>query len=220
MEQAELGFNIVEKLLALTLLGTEWVLWLLLALSVISIAIMLERAIFFSRIRLDYTRFTKRLNRLLADEDIDGAKKLCEESQSLESQMVLQGLNHAELGVVAMAGSMEGFRIGEKQKLDRGLVVLGTLGNNAPFIGLFGTVVGIIIAVNNLAKDIDGGFAVVMAGISEALVATAIGLLVAIPAVIAFNFFNRIVKRIMANSEAISRVVLTYFHEQQGVEKP
>ena len=79
---------------------------------------------------------------------------------------------------------MEGFLIGEKQKLDRGLIVLGTLGNNAPFIGLFGTVIGIIKAFNDLANSPEGGPSVVMNGISEALVATAVGLLVAIPAVI------------------------------------
>ena len=110
-----------------------------------------------------------------------------------------------------MRESMEGYLIGERQFLDRGLVVLGTLGNNAPFIGLFGTVLGIIMAFNDLAANPDGGPSVVMAGISEALVATAVGLLVAIPAVIAFNGFNRMIKRRMANAEAIKKLVLSHY---------
>ena len=99
-----------------------------------------------------------------------------------------------------MEQSMDGYVAGQRQKLDQGLVVLGTLGNNAPFIGLFGTVIGIIKAFHDLASAPQGGPSVVMSGISEALVATAVGLMVAIPAVIAYNTFQRIVKSHMANS--------------------
>jgi biopolymer transport protein ExbB len=84
------------------------------------------------------------------------------------------------------------------------------LGNNAPFIGLFGTVIGIIQAFHNLAANPAGGPAVVMAGISEALVATAVGLVVAIPAVVAYNGFLRVVKRRVANAEAVKRIILTH----------
>ncbi len=207
-------FNIVEKLLGLTLLGTEWVLWLLLALSVVSIAIMIERIIFFLRIRINFGQFSERLAKYLGDGDISGAKAMCEQSPALESQVVLRGLQNVDKGEAAMEGSMEGYLVGEKQKLDRGLMILGTLGNNAPFIGLFGTVIGIIMAVSSLSKNLDGGFALVMAGISEALVATAVGLMVAIPAVVAFNFFNRMVKRRVSNSEAVSRLTMTYFRSK------
>lgn len=109
-----------------------------------------------------------------------------------------------------MEGSMNGYMAGYKYKLDRGLVVLGTLGNNAPFIGLFGTVIGIIKAFHDLSAHPEGGPAVVMAGISEALVATAVGLMVAIPAVIAFNTFTRLVKTKMARAQALAQTVLTY----------
>ena len=109
-----------------------------------------------------------------------------------------------------MASSMEGFAVGERHKLDRGLVVLGTLGNNAPFIGLFGTVIGIIQAFHDLSSDPEGGASVVMGSISEALIATAVGLLVAIPAVIAFNSFNRVVKKHMANIQSLIKVILSF----------
>jgi biopolymer transport protein ExbB/TolQ len=79
--------------------------------------------------------------------------------------------------------------------LERGLVVLGTIGSTAPFVGLFGTVLGIIRAFSDLAGDTGAGPSVVAAGVSEALVATAAGLFVAIPAVIAYNFFVRSARR-------------------------
>jgi biopolymer transport protein ExbB/TolQ len=207
-------FNIVEKLLGLTLLGTEWILWLLIVLSIVSIAIMIERLFFFSKMRIDFQSFSRALVKSLIDNDIESAKRLCESKMSLESQVVLRGLSYREKGVKAMEESMEGFLIGEKQVLDRGLMILGTLGNNAPFIGLFGTVIGIIMAFNDLASNPAGGPSVVMAGISEALVATAVGLIVAIPAVIAYNGFNRIVKRHYANAEAVMRLILSHHQKQ------
>ena len=214
MEQAATsGFNIVEKLLGITLLGTEWILWLLIVLSVVSVAIMIERIFFFLKIRVDFQEFSNELTKALLRNDSDGTRRLCERSQSLESQVVLRGLEYQDKGPKAMRESMEGFLIGERQVLDRGLVVLGTLGNNAPFIGLFGTVIGIIMAFKSLSLNTAGGPAVVMAGISEALVATAVGLMVAIPAVIAFNAFNRIIKRHYANAEAVMKLLLSHHTE-------
>jgi biopolymer transport protein ExbB len=207
-------FNIVEKLLGLTLIGTEWVLWLLIVLSVISVSIMIERIFFFLRMRLDFTQFSRDLTKHLLDDDLEAAKKLCERHPALETQVCLRGFEYSNRGVKAMRESMEGYLIGQRQTLDRGLMILGTLGNNAPFIGLFGTVVGIIVAFKDLSSNPAGGPSVVMAGISEALVATAIGLVVAIPAVIAFNAFNRVVKRHLQNAEAVMKLVLSHRTER------
>ena len=107
----------------------------------------------------------------------------------------------------------------ERRKLERGLAFLGTLGNNAPFVGLFGTVVGVIHAFEELGHAAPGHGAsaagqvasqAVMASIAEALVATAIGLLVALPAVAAYNYFQRRVNGILAGSEVLSNLVLAY----------
>jgi biopolymer transport protein ExbB len=209
-QAAGTGFNIVEKLLGLTLIGTEWVLWLLIVASVVSVTIILERLVFFMRTRVDFQRFADSLTKCLVDNDLGAAKRICEQHPALETQVVLRGLENAAKGELAMRESMEGYLVGHRQVLDRGLVVLGTLGNNAPFIGLFGTVVGIIIAFHDLASNPAGGPQVVMAGISEALVATAIGLVVAIPAVIAFNGFNRVIKRRFANAEAVMKLLLSH----------
>jgi biopolymer transport protein ExbB len=204
-------FNIVDKLLAIVSLGSEWVLWLLLALSVISLGVIVERLIYYARIRLDFVNFSREVTRRLIDNDIDGIKGVCSTSQSIESQTILKGLEYKDRGVEAMDQSMTGFLFGEKQKLDHGLVILGTLGSNAPFIGLFGTVIGIIQAFSDLATNPAGGPSVVMAGISEALIATAVGLIVAIPAVIAFNGFQRVVRRKLSNAEAMKGLVIAHF---------
>jgi len=208
--QANEGFDLVQKLLGITALGTSWVLWLLIILSIVSLAVIFERSLFFYKMRLDMTLFVEKLTKFLESSDWESVKKLCEESPALACQTVLRGVEARGRGAHAMDESMTGYMIGQRQKLDHGLVILGTLGNNAPFIGLFGTVLGIIIAFRDLALNPQGGATVVMRGISEALIATAVGLMVAIPAVIAYNFFQRLVKRHISNADAISRLVLSH----------
>jgi biopolymer transport protein ExbB len=207
---SEHGFDIVQKLLGITALGTEWVLWLLIALSIVSFAVIIERGIYFWKMKLDMTSFTDQLTKALESSDWDQVKNICESSPALACQTVLRGVAARQRGSHAMEESMTGFLIGQRQKLDHGLMILGTLGNNAPFIGLFGTVLGIIIAFRDLALNPQGGAAVVMRGISEALIATAVGLIVAIPAVVAYNFFQRLVKRHISTAEALSRLVLSH----------
>ena len=112
-------------------------------------------------------------------------------------------------GADAVSEAMASAKSRLRLDLERNLGVLGTLGNNAPFIGLFGTVLGIIKAFADLARNQGGGAAAVMAGISEALVATAVGLLVAIPAVVAFNYFQGRVRRALGRVDAMAHLILS-----------
>ena len=107
-----------------------------------------------------------------------------------------------------VAAALEGAKARERLRLERNLAFLATLGSNAPFIGLFGTVLGIIKAFHDLAGSQAGGPSVVMAGISEALVATAVGLMVAIPAVVAFNYFSRRVRCSMAQVDWVAQLAI------------
>jgi biopolymer transport protein ExbB len=200
--------NITEKFLAFTLFGAEWVLWLLIGLSVISVAIMIERAWYFITHAVDVNELSSDLRRLLGAGKLQEAKARTKSSESVVLQVVAAGLEQVERGSDAVAETMLGEKAQVKMRLERRLAFLGTLGNNAPFIGLFGTVLGIIKAFHDLAGNQAGGVAVVMAGISEALVATAVGLMVAIPAVIGYNFFNRRVKANIADIDALAHVVL------------
>ena len=205
--------NIVETLLGMTALGAEWVLWLLLALSVLSIAVMLERLVFFNKIKLDYTSFSQHLINTLNLDNLEAAINLCSKysaNKSPAATVALKGLEQFGSSRETIRGTMTGYIAGIRTSLDQGLVILGTLGNNAPFIGLFGTVIGIIQAFSDLAANPQGGPTVVMNGISEALVATAVGLLVALPAVITFNFFNKVVRKHLTNTEATIELIMTY----------
>jgi biopolymer transport protein ExbB len=200
----EKQFNIVEELLQMTLLGTEWILWLLIILSVVSIAIAVERMWFFLRQGRLKQEVIEDFYGKLRSRDYNGASELVSNyPNSLEAKVALEGLNHREGGLGSIQESTTAYLLRQRKVLDRGLVVLATLGNNAPFIGLFGTVLGIIKAFHDLGTNPAGGATVVMAGISEALVATAIGLLVAIPAVIAFNYFQRQIKVIATDAQAM-----------------
>ncbi|HYX32709.1 MAG: MotA/TolQ/ExbB proton channel family protein [Pseudobdellovibrionaceae bacterium] len=197
-------FNIVEELLQMTLLGTEWVLWLLIILSVVSIAIAVERFWFFMRQGRLRQEVIEDFYARVRNRDYTGASELVSNyPNSLEAKVALEGLNHRDGGLGSIQESTTAYLLRQRKVLDRGLVVLATLGNNAPFIGLFGTVLGIIKAFHDLGTNPAGGATVVMAGISEALVATAIGLLVAIPAVIAFNYFQRQIKVIATDAQAM-----------------
>lgn len=197
-------FSIVEQLLNMTLLGTEWILWLLLILSVVSIAIGVERFWFFARQKRLNNDTIEQFYRNLRDRDFGAALALCQQHpESLEAKVALEGVTHREAGINSMQEAMHGWLMRERKDLDRGLVVLATLGNNAPFIGLFGTVIGIIKAFHDLGLNPAGGASVVMAGISEALVATAVGLMVAIPAVIAFNYFQRRIRILTTDAQAM-----------------
>ncbi|HVV53248.1 MAG TPA: MotA/TolQ/ExbB proton channel family protein, partial [Polyangia bacterium] len=119
------------------------------------------------------------------------------------------GIGELDRGADAVSETMAGVKAHLRVELERHLGVLGTLGNNAPFIGLFGTVLGIIKAFADLSRNQTGGTGAVMSGISEALVATAVGLMVAIPAVVAFNVFQGRVRRAMAEVDAMAHRVLS-----------
>jgi biopolymer transport protein ExbB len=200
--------RITEHLLSFTLLGSEWVLWLLILLSILSVAIMVERGIAMSGRLLDFEALSGKLHKALATSDFKAARDLLGEPRSPEVRVALIGLDELPRGTTAAVEAMASARSRERLMLENHLGILGTLGNNAPFIGLFGTVLGIIKAFADLAKNQGGGAAVVMSGIAEALVATAVGLLVALPAVVAYNIFQGRIRRTMGRVDAMAHMIL------------
>lgn len=211
--------NLVEWLQHLmTNFGAAWVMWLMIGLSVASVTIMLERGWFYYSIRDDIPGLAQSLRDRLRDDNLDGALTLLEKSPSAEAAVVVAGLREADRGVKAAEKAMRGAAALQKMKLERRLAFLGTLGNNAPFIGLFGTVIGVVQAFEQLGKQgmstaqAASGAAptAVMSAIAEALVATAVGLAVAIPAVAAYNFYQRHTRAVLGNTDALSNVLLAY----------
>jgi biopolymer transport protein ExbB len=201
--------RLTERILGFTLLGSEWVLWLLIGLSLLSVAIMVERGIFLAAGRVDFESLGKELLSFLKDGDAAGARKALGGQRAPESQVAAAGLEQYDRGAEAMSEAMASVKSRLRLDLERNLGVLGTLGNNAPFIGLFGTVLGIIKAFADLAHNQTGGAAAVMSGISEALVATAVGLMVAIPAVIAYNYFQGRVRGSLGRVDAMAHLILS-----------
>jgi biopolymer transport protein ExbB len=187
----------------LALVGDVWVLWILLAASVASISVILERWWSFRSSKINFPKFLEDLGRRLDANDSAGARQVARSQAGVEAKVALAGLVNLSKGSASVEEAMTSRLVLEKTQLEKNLIVLGTLGNNAPFVGLFGTVLGIIKAFNDLAVSGSSGASVVMSGVSAALVATAFGILVAIPAVIANNYFQSRLRRISANAQSL-----------------
>ncbi|MEW6658920.1 MAG: MotA/TolQ/ExbB proton channel family protein [Thermodesulfobacteriota bacterium] len=211
--------DLTKMMLNLALGGGTWVLVLLIILSIASVAVMLERARTFYRGRFAEEAFISEVEPLLEKGAWPEAAARCETAPGFEPQVLLAGLSQVHRSRQAAEEAMEAERIRLGQVLERHLGFLGTMGANAPFIGLFGTVLGIIHAFKDMALCEGGGGPAVMSGIAEALVATAVGLLVAIPAVMAYNFFHRRLHAIMERSRRLSGILLTYLHGPAPTEK-
>jgi biopolymer transport protein ExbB/TolQ len=206
---------LTELFLKFALIGAEWVMWVLVILSFISGLIMLERGIFFGKRKVDVDQLRLKLSDYLDAKDFKKAAQLLKANDSMEARVVLFGLRHHERGSEAVEDLMSGALATEKTRYERGLTFLGTVGNNAPFIGLFGTVLGIIGAFDNLSEGSEEAARQVMSAISEALVATGVGLLVAIPAVIAFNIFKSRMKKSVAQTDLLGRTLLSHMRGGQ-----
>jgi biopolymer transport protein ExbB len=222
--------NLVEWLQRIMVgFGAAWVMWLMIGLSVVSVAIILERIWFFHSLGDDLVVLQRDLRSSL-DESIAKAMKRMEASPSAEAAVVTAGLVMADRGAEAAEEAMAGAQALERMKLERRLAYLGTLGNNAPFIGLFGTVIGVVGAFDALGQQAKMPAAqaaasamapqAVMSSIAEALVATAVGLIVAIPAVAANNYFQRRIKSTMANTEALTRILLAHLKSEPAASAP
>ena len=194
----------------LELLKTSFTLSLLAAASVVFLAFTLERWFFFRKIRLNVPRFWESLRSLLEKGRFEEALNLCEKSGGPVASVAKAAIGSRSLSREQIEELVLAVRLEERHKLENYLGILGTLGNTAPFIGLFGTVVGIIKAFRDLALSGSGGPSVVAAGIAEALVATAGGLAVATPSVIFYNYFLRRVKTCSVAMETTQKRVLAF----------
>ncbi len=203
---------IVERLLKVALLGSSWVLYLLLGLSVVSFSTMFERFLYFRKHRTDFDALRRQLRKHLQDEDLDSAEKLLEKSPAIEARVALEGLRWAAGGPGAMSDAVDSELSRVKTELERGLNLLGTLGNNAPFVGLLGTVLGVIISFHALGDAGQNTQAMggVMAGIAEALVATGVGLFVALPAVVAYNIVQKRIGEVEAGALSLTKLLTAY----------
>jgi biopolymer transport protein ExbB len=204
--------NLTSAFVDFAQLGANWVLWLLIALSVISVGVMIDRALWLRTRDTDTERFVRELKGAFDRGEIDRLQTKYMDDAAIPIQVGLRGLAARDKGAEAVAEAMHGERARWRRAADRNLIVLGTLGNNVPFVGLFGTVLGVINAFQHLAMKAANAEQETLQNIAEALSATAIGLMVAIPAVIAFNFFSRKVRVIMGGADEVAHAVLSLVH--------
>jgi biopolymer transport protein ExbB/TolQ len=189
--------------------GSRWVLWLMLGLSLAALAVIIERVWFFVQERPPRELIAGAL-KLLNTKGPAAALKALSGARSMEAAVARVCLTHAADGAAAVEEHKAAILEEERLRHEKRIAFLGTLGNNAPFVGLFGTVLGIIRAFHDLASASVQGTQAVMSGIAEALVATGIGLLVALPAVATYNAFIRRVETSVAASEATAHSILAY----------
>lgn len=202
-----------HKLMSLALGGGEWVLWVLVALSVLCLGIAVERAIFGAINRSPQDALEHAFAAFFESRDAGALQTALNGMRGAEARVLSAGLSaHDAGGIPAAEEAIAGTLTYERLRMERGLIVLGTTGSNAPFFGLFGTVLGIIKAFHELSLETAEAASSVMAGISEALVATAIGLLVAIPAVILYNTFQRRNKEMLSRLESLCHLMLSRLH--------
>lgn len=198
--------DIIATLNALANFGATWVMWVLVVLSVLGLAVVVERGIVYVTSRDDIQRLRLALTDALEHDKLNEARHKLEESPSYEARIVAAALRSTDASgaVERMAAATSLARL----DMERNLAFLGTVGNNAPFVGLLGTVIGIVRAfhaLNASTGQVTGGL---MAEIGEALTATAIGLLVALPAVAFFNLFQRLIHARLCRAEALGNDVL------------
>jgi biopolymer transport protein TolQ len=205
---------LTEKIFTVAQNGAEAILWLLLALSVFSVAIIIERYWTLKTYKAQSDKVKNQLLESLRTNNLMELEEVNRDKETLEGRVLSHVFKHIkENGTAGVEEIINSHIIFERQKMEKSLNFLATLGSNAPFIGLLGTVLGIMKAINDLGLSAgvsQSSGSAIMSGIAEALVATAVGLFVAIPAVIAFNYFQKQVRYVIQNLEGLKELCLAY----------
>jgi biopolymer transport protein ExbB len=166
-----------------------FIMYPLVICSVLATIVLVERGILLFGARKRGRKLAREVLGLVRCGELEAARKRCEKTSLPLGPVLAAGIDRA--GTSLPAGpAVDRARAAAGLELKRGLWILGTIGASAPFVGLFGTVVGIIKSFHEIAKTGQGGFATVAAGISEALIATGAGIAVAVLAFAANNFFQ------------------------------
>ncbi len=224
-----MSFNPIELWGKMTIIA-QGVVVLLLIMSVYSLTIAFERFLYYRKARNQSVAYAKMVTAFLKQDKlqdaIDASKKF---KNSHVARVLSAGLYEFSHDIKSGGSSIKGHdmieaaeRAIEREALvttadmKKGLSGLATIGTTAPFIGLFGTVIGIINAFRGMALTGSGGIAAVSAGISEALVTTALGLFVAIPAVWMFNIFMNNIERFQVEMSNSSNELIDYFIKRRG----
>lgn len=208
----------MESMFKIAEASANFILYFMGFLSIVSFAIIAERWLTLRKLGAHSKELEGKFREVIETQSPEKIATLTQYDSSVEGRALKYGLNH-----ISKSDSSEGldemfssFKTMEKPKLEGNLYILGTIASNAPYIGLLGTVMGIMKAFNDLGNSPGQGNEVVMAGIGHALVATAVGLALAIPAVVAFNYFSKKVALILSNIDATKDLCLLFSKAKKG----
>lgn len=204
--------DLSQSLVDFAQLGADWVLWLLIALSILSVGIMIDRYLWFRGRDANPDTFNREVRGAWDRGELDRLHAKYKDDPAISVQVALRGISEIDRGPEAVAEAMHGERARWRRTADKNLIVLGTLGNNVPFVGLFGTVLGVMAAFVELKENTPEAQGRTLDLIAEALAATAFGLIVAIPAVVAFNYFNRRLRVAFGGADECAHQVLSLVH--------
>lgn len=187
-------------------------------MSVVSLGVIIERYMRLSKVHKKSLQIRYFLKQKFAEKaDLNFIEEIAKETDSVEGRGVEYALDYMQKnGVGGLEQAFTSFQLTEKPELEKSVSILATIGSNAPFVGLLGTVLGIMKAFADLANASQADQNTVMAGISVALVATACGLFVAIPSVMAFNYFQKKVNSVLENLETCKDLCLAYGTAKKG----
>ncbi len=209
--------DFTQMLIKIAVGGSTWVLLLLVILSILSIALIIEKSILYARWVRETRRLWEEMKKSFEGETPSEIENILQHNTTPITRIIRAGLRYLP-EKEAMMEAIEAEKVIVHMEMEKRLAFLGTLGTNAPFIGLFGTVLGVIHAFKDLAITGSGGGSV-MSGISEALVATGVGLWVAIPAAIFYNIFKKKSNDMMVYADSISHLMVGNFHKINSQRK-
>lgn len=190
----------------------SFTMFILIFCSIIALSFAIERWWAFRMIRADIEDLMASLKKYIEEGNFPEALNLCRSTRNPVAKTMEVAIMNRQKPKSQVAELMSATRIEERIKMERFMIVLGTMGTICPFIGLFGTVIGIIKAFHDLAISGSGGPSVVAAGISEALITTAAGLAIAIPSVVLYNYFMKRVKVLSSEMETNQMRILVYLN--------
>lgn len=204
------------KLLQLVDPRFSWVMTVILGVSIVAIALIVERFIYFGKRRAKAAKFFEKVKETFATGGIPEVLALVKNYDIPFAHIVRVGFENYALPDDMIAELMESEILEQRNRMERFLGGLNTIGNVAPLLGLLGTVLGLITAFGNIAMSGSGGPAVVAKGVQEALYTTAFGLIVAVPTIFAYNYFAKKATEVTDEMEAFMRQTLKLISEAKG----
>lgn len=196
-----------------------YIMWLILATSIVGLAVVIDRFLVLRKARINVPAFMVRIRGFIKKKDISGAISYCMEEKSPVANIVRKGLKKYKYGHDRVKEAIENAGSQEISKLEKGLTILATVSGIAPLLGFLGTVTGMIQAFMTI-QDLAGAAnpSDLAGGIWEALITTAFGLIVGIPALAFYNYFLSAVKRLIGEMETVANDVVDVIQEGESEE--